>query len=365
MKALALSLSLGLCLGSAAAQTAATYIGQLARPGTGDDSPARLGLRRLTNTGFRPGAESERAAQESALLAGLANRAEWEVKSFLIDELALQGKIPAALPVAAYLANANLCEPAAMALGYMAVTEGSDPVLTALRPALAASAGKCRVSLVNALGNLRDPAAATVDALLGDAASQDANLRAVALRALAQIGDIKARAVLAEALKATDVYLRNRAVSLNLLFALRLAERGRKTDGIDIANAVKAEGAAGGRAHVVSNADTTLARIGRTVAVSARDGAEGTPAPFDLRGPRATGGDRLLSVTAYGPFTLTVTDLQGKVLRRMQGRGPGVFPLTSRGMAAGMYRAVWQAGQAGEDRTRRNSMYSVSFLGGP
>lgn len=322
---------IGISLGTAlaGAQTAATYIGQLVRPGMGDDGPARLGLRSMTNKSFRPGAESERSSHEGALLTGLSSRTEWEVKSFLIDELALQGKTVAVAPISAYLSDANLCEPAAYALRMVAATEGADKVLSSLRPALVSAKGKCRVSVVNALGTLRDAESATVEALLKDAAAVDKDLKAVALRALAEIGDGRGKAILAEALKAADLFERNRAVSLNLVFALRLAERGLKSEGIEIANAVKVQGASGNRPDMVMNADTTLARIGRTVAIAARPG------------PRGIGADPAVFRQA---FALEVADLRGRVVRRHRGDAGFAMGAGLAGLPPGVYRVRWTSG---------------------
>lgn len=308
---------------TALGQTAETRIGQLVRPGTGDDSQARLALRGMTNASFRPGAVSERASHEAALLNGLSTRTEWEVKSFLLDELALQGNISAVAPIAAYLSHVNLCEPAALALQMVGATEGADKVLPALRAAHAAAAGKCRVALVNALGTLRDADPGTVDRLLGDAAGADPDLRAVALRALANGGDLKARTVLAEALKAADTYLRSRAVSLNLHYALRLAERSRKSEGVEIAVGIKAAAQADGRMHVVISADTALARIGRTIPLAVGPGERGAPgsggvsAAFLLRGAR---GGVQVPVLAPGSPVLRLVDMQGRVIREWRGQ---------------------------------------------
>lgn len=294
------------------AQTADSHIGLLVKPGTGDDSRSRLALRRLTNTGFRPGAEAERASHEGSLVKGLADRSEWEVKSFLIDELALQGKTAAVSPVAGYLADPNLCEPAAMALQMIASTEGADKVLPAARTALAPSTGKCRVAVVNALGTLRDPDPATVDALVRDAVAPDRHLRTVALRALAAIGDAKAKAPLAEALKAVDLYERNRAVSLNLLLALRMAERGNKAEGAALANGIRTLGASESKTHVVSSADTTLARIGRTTGLAAAPRRKDLPS--NRRGV-------LITLTHDGGYALKGVDLRGREIP-IPGRKP-------------------------------------------
>jgi hypothetical protein len=326
--------------GMAGAQTVDTYIGQLKKPGTGDDSKPRLEIRRLTNFTFRPTAESERAAQETAILNGLKTQTDWEIKAFLIEELRFEGKILSVNPLAAYLGDANLCEPAMQSLMGIASTEGADKVIPAVRTALPVSTGKCRTTLMRAAGSLRDGNAAVVDILVQEAAGSDKNAAYIAKRALANIGDIKGRAVLAAALKAADPFDAFVGASLNLLFAQRLAERGMKTEGTDIANSVKAFGTAGPFPNVVVHADSTLETI-RLIptAIAPRSVSAGRLAVRALDG-------RIQVVSPAGAFTLKVADVRGRVVASLRRGQAAARTVTVDAPASGIYQVTWE-GAAG------------------
>jgi hypothetical protein len=335
----ACSASLVFC-GLAGAQTADTYITQVKKPGTGDDSKARLEIRRLTNFSFRPTAETERSAHEASLLNGLKNATDWEIKAFLIEELRFDGKTAAISPLAAYLGDANLCEPAMQSLMGIATTEGADKVSPAVRTALPGSSGKCRTTLMRAAGSLRDGDAAVVDLLVKEAAGSDKAAVYIALRGLANIGDLKGRAALTAALKATDPYDAHVAASLNLLFAQRLAERGLKTEGNDVANAVKTFGTTGNFPNVVLHADSTLA------AIKAIPTAVALPGAFAGRlSARAVGGKIRIDVPA-GAFTLKVADARGRVVASLRRGAAAERTVMVDPPVMGVYQVTWE-GAAG------------------
>lgn len=329
-----------LAAGPSGAQTAGAHIDQLTRPGSGNDSVARTQLRKLTHDSFRPGAEGERAAQETALLKGLSEKPDWEVKSLLMEELGLAGKGPAVAPVSAYLSDANLCDFAAQSLLSIRSTENAPAVAAAIREALGktgapgAAAGKCRLSLMQAAGVLRDTAAAAVDILLAEAASADKATRLVAWRALANIGDLKAKAALETARQSANLFEQSQGVSLSLLFALRLGERGRKDQGLAVAQAVKSA-AKTDETHVVLYANFTLDSLGR-MPVSLRDaGAARMPGPLAAEGA-------MLRFETDGAFRLRIMDMSGRVRRELRGREPGAHSLTLEGLRAGVYTLIWE-----------------------
>lgn len=346
MKSLPASIAILLLLlvNPASAQGVDAYIGQLAKPGVGDDSPARLEIRRMTNLAFRPGAETERKAQETSLLSGLSSKPDWEVKDYLMEELGLEGKATAVTPLAAYLGDANLCEPAVMALLSIGTTEGADKVTPPLRTALGASTGRCRVTLMRALGSLRDRDPATVAILLVEAAGTDRTSAYMAQRGLANIGAIQARTALANALKSTDAYQRSQAVSLNLLYAQRLAEQGLKAEAVEIADAVKALGSEGNLRNVIANAESTLVVIGRTVAVAPpRHRTVAEPAGYAVR---RVGGRLQVLVPAPGAFSLRLADIRGRVLGELRGEGAGWYDLPKESCQSGIIRLI-HPGRAG------------------
>lgn len=316
----------------AAAQTADAYIAQVKKPGTGDDSPARLQVRRLTNVGFRPGAESERAAHETALLNGIKNAMDWEIKAFLIEELRFCGKSAAVAPLAAYLPDAELCEPAAQSLLGIASTEGADKVIPAIRAALPASAGKCRATLMRAAGSLRIADAAVVDLLIAEARGTDG----VALRSLANIGDPKSRPALAAALKSVDPYAAFAAASLGLLLAERLVQRGYKDEASAVAEGIKAFGSSAGYANVSLHADIVLEIIRQTPAAIAPEGGRG-----GLPEARVAGGRLRVDLPA-GWVTLTLADPRGRVAARMRSDRGAARTLELDLPGRGLYLLAWE-----------------------
>lgn len=322
--------------GLAGAQTADTYIGQLKKPGTGDDSKARLEIRRLTNFSFRPTAEAERTAHETSLLNGLRNQAGWEVKAFLIEELRFDGKTAAINPLAVYLGDANLCEPAMQSLLGIASTEGADKVIPAVRTALPVSAGKCRTTLMRAAGSLRDGDAAVVDLLVEEAAGADKAAAYTAQRALANIGDLKGRVALAAVLTAADPYDAYVGASLNLLFAQRLAERGKKAEANEVAISVKDFGTAGRFANVVLHADSAIGMIQAMPAALAP--RAGIAARLSVR----TVGGKLRVDMPEGAFTLTVADARGRVVAALRRGKAGARTVTLDPQVPGMYQVIWE-----------------------
>ncbi|HKP97983.1 MAG TPA: hypothetical protein VJ385_19785 [Fibrobacteria bacterium] len=324
------------------AQTAANGIAQLKKPGTGNDAAARLQLRTLTNTGYRPGAESERQAQENALLAGLANPVDWEIKSFLMEELRFGGKSASIAPLAAYLADTNLCGPAKEALTGISVTLGADAVVSAVRAALPASVGKCRTVLLQAAGSLRDTAASTITELIKDAASADRGARAMALRGLANIGDARGKAALAQAMAAADPLDAYHADALNLIFARRLAERGLRSDGLALANSVKSAAQAVRRGNVVIDADSAIGYIqGLPTGVHRGDA-------FVPGGPLLARAGSVLRLEwpGSGSYRVRVANLQGRFLREWAGAGNLSLAWDASALPAGVYHLMVERAEA-------------------
>lgn len=193
-------------------------------PGAGDDTRARFALSGLSSYVHRPGAEVERKMYEEVLLAALEEVSDREVKAFLIRQLQLVGRDDAVAPLGRYLTDDRLCEPATQAM--LAIGTGGVEI-ELLRALPSASEGGC-ITIVKALGELRSKAAAYE--VLKYTASDNEDLRQAALYALANIGPVSTEALLAEAAAASSPYDRTKAVSLQLLYAARLAEAGREDE---------------------------------------------------------------------------------------------------------------------------------------
>lgn len=196
--------------------------GMITPPQNTGDAKARFALHGVALYVKRPGAETERAMVERALLDALASAGDADVKAFFIAQIQLAGSDTAAGPLGKLLGNERLCEPATRAL----LQIGTAGSVTQLRSALPGAKGSNLLTIVRALGKARDKA--STRAILPYAAAEDAGLRHTAWFALANIGDASATAVLAKAADAKGNYERAMGTKYYLLLARRLTEAGDK-----------------------------------------------------------------------------------------------------------------------------------------
>lgn len=196
--------------------------GLLVELGKGDDSKARFALHGMALQAMRPDAEAERAMLEGAILEALPATPSPELKAFLIEQLKYVAKNAAVAPLQPFLADDVLCEPATQTLLVVRTPEAAAAIAKALPDAK----GKNVVTIVRALGVLRDKSAAK--AILPHAASDDTVLRQTASYALANIGEPSAADVLAKAADAKTGYERSTGTRNYLLLAQRFAEAGDK-----------------------------------------------------------------------------------------------------------------------------------------
>ena len=192
-------------------------------PGAGDDAKVRFAMHGLALYTTRPDAEAERRAYAAVLIKALQAQKNRELKAFLIRQLQLAGTDDAVAPVAGYLGDDSLCEPATQALIRIRTAQAQ----AALASALPGAKGKRLAMLIRALGQLRVKAAAKD--IYPHAMSSDTAVRMAALWAVANIGDPSAIGVLKKAAEAKGTYARARATDFYLLLARRLAEAGDKT----------------------------------------------------------------------------------------------------------------------------------------
>jgi HEAT repeat protein len=196
----------------------------LVEPGKGDDSRARLAFHGLALYVARPGAETERMMVCEAIRGLLAGSAPPAVKGFFLRQLRLMA-CPKAVPaISEFLLNEELSEYAAQAL----VSIGGDEASGAFLKALPKASGKCRLTIVQNLGVMRDSKAAPE--LMKAAGDADREVRLAALYALGNIGDAAAADIIAKAARAESLYERSRATDALLLLAGRLGEAGKKAE---------------------------------------------------------------------------------------------------------------------------------------
>jgi HEAT repeat protein len=213
-------------------EAVAEICARVAPPGKGDDARARFAINGLAVHVTRPGADAERELFTRALLGSLARTEDRHVVAFLISQVQLVGKRESIRPLEKYLVDDELAEPAASAL----LTIGGPDATRALLKALDKAPRNARLTLVQSLGEVRSREAARK--VLPFAESADERLRQAALFALANIGDPVAGPALAKERVATSYRERAQAPSLYLLYARRLAESGRTTEGLEAARAV-------------------------------------------------------------------------------------------------------------------------------
>ncbi|MCY3021065.1 MAG: HEAT repeat domain-containing protein [Planctomycetota bacterium] len=196
--------------------------GMLAEAGKTDDSKARFALHGVARHAMRPDAEAERQMVESAILEAIAGAPGPESKTFLIDQLRVVGKNASVAPLSGFLSDEVLCEPATQALLVVRTPDAA----AALAKALPDAKGKNLVTVVRALGELREKSVAR--AILPHATADDTALRQTAWFALANIGDASAVDALAKAAESKGIYERGVGTRNYLLLATRLAEAGDK-----------------------------------------------------------------------------------------------------------------------------------------
>lgn len=193
----------------------------IVEPGAVDDSRARTAFHGLAMYVSRPGADAQRKMFSETVAGLLGGKAPNSVKSFYLTQLRLAG-LPADAPaIGALLASDELCDYAAQTL----VSIGPDAAAPVLRQALAKAPGKCRLTIIQNLGVVRDVQAGPE--LMKCAADGDREVRLAALWALANIGDAAATDTILKAVGAESVYERAKAADAALLLAQRLAEAKR------------------------------------------------------------------------------------------------------------------------------------------
>jgi len=168
----------------------------------------------------RPGADQERKIVAEVLAGQLAKKHSADLKAFIIRQLQFCGRPDEVPALAKFLGDEWLCEPATQAL----LAIGGDAAVAALRGALAGAKGKHRVTILNAVGRLRDKGSVPVARKF--VRDKDRDVRLAALYALGNIGDAESTAVLLAAADGKESYERTQATDACFLLARRLAEQG-------------------------------------------------------------------------------------------------------------------------------------------
>ena len=149
------------------------------------------------------------------------------VKGFFIRELRVVGDKESADSLGRHLLDDELCGDATQAL--LTIREGAAPQF---RAALKKAQGKNRVTILHALGVLRDTSSGP--ALKAALTDTDPDVRRTAAWALANVGEVSAVDALLESADTTQGWERTEATRHCLLLAQRLAEAGKKPQAIRI-----------------------------------------------------------------------------------------------------------------------------------
>ena len=196
---------------------------QIVDPSVSDDHQARYALHAMGLHISKLRDADARKKLTAVLARPLGGNKTKPVQAFLAQELWYFGT-PDALPVLAnLLGDAELCDPAAMA---MMAHEGQAAPL--LRQVLPQAKGKCRRMIIQCLGQLRDEQSA--GEIAKSAGDQDVEMRMVAVWALANIGQPSAADAVLKAAQTPEGWERTHGAKCCLLLAERLVAAGKKSD---------------------------------------------------------------------------------------------------------------------------------------
>lgn len=197
------------------------------------DSEARHALHALVFRVGAPGKEVERKAVATAIAGAIggdgASAKPKEVQAFLIRQLQYVGKGEVAVALGNVLLDAELCDPACAAL--VAIREGAGEQLKA---ALPKATGRCRMAIIQALGQARDASAAAL--IRPHLTDTDRDTRICAGWAVAVVGDAGSVDALIKATGGADAagnavgWERIQAVKNCLVLAENLSAAGKKSD---------------------------------------------------------------------------------------------------------------------------------------
>ncbi len=160
----------------------AGLIEMLGPPGSRQDVKPRYALRCLANHILTVGDEQARKELTEALAEGLLSDLPKPIKNFLCQELEWAGGEEAVAALGKLLLDEELVERATMAL--LAIRRGAAEQL---RTALPFAEGKCRLNVVQALGELQD--AESTEGLKAALKDADREVRLAAGWGLAKMGD--------------------------------------------------------------------------------------------------------------------------------------------------------------------------------
>jgi HEAT repeat protein len=216
----------------------------VAAPGEDQDTAYRYALSGMAVYAGRIENEKERRMFVDSIADAIKNHPQEKAKPFLIYMLELTGRRDAVKILRRCLQNPELCSSAARALQSI----GSRSAKKALRQALSSASASCRIPIIKHLGETRDQKA--VKKIIPYASHSNPELRQTALFALANSGSPEAKDILLKSNILTSPRERAQAPHLLLLYTRRLAEDGRSSAALDLANKIMRNYRAPQEAHI-------------------------------------------------------------------------------------------------------------------
>ncbi len=295
------------------AETVKTLVALLAEPGKVDDSKIRYAIHglalyaaRATREGEAP-AEPERKMVADSLLAGLADEARPPlVRAFLIQQLRFCSAKECCEPLGKLLLDEKLCEDATQTL----LSIKGEEAAAALRQALPQAKGACRLTLVQALGILRD--AKSADEIAKSVKDENRDIRLAALFALGNLGDPAWTDALTKAAGVEPTYERSQATDALLTHAQRLIEGNKQGDAEKVYRALLAARTAPEDRHA------------RCASIRGLAAALGAKAMDDLAAAMASNDLQVRSVAADAAASVPGEDVTRTWVDRLKGASPAL-----------------------------------------
>jgi HEAT repeat protein len=196
-------------------------IDMLGTLGSGQDVKPRYALRCLANHVLEVKDERARKELSDVLAAALLSKRSRHVKSFLCQELQWAGGEEAVPALGQLLLDEELVEPATMAL--LAIRRGAAEQF---RAALPKAQGKCRLNIIQALGEVQD--LESIVSLKSALRDPDHEVRLAAGWGLARMGDAGSVDLLINEADARTGWERIQAIKHCLVLAEQLSAAGKK-----------------------------------------------------------------------------------------------------------------------------------------
>ncbi|GAA4084495.1 DUF1080 domain-containing protein [Mucilaginibacter panaciglaebae] len=213
-----------------------TLISGLTAPGKGNNAAIEYTVGGFTAYVTQTGSENLRKMSVDAYIKALQKLTDKQNKQFIISQFDLVGRDDAVPTLKEYLTDNDLADAASRAL----VKINSPASKTALLAALPKADGAAKLSVIEALGNIRYKAATKqINAL---AKTADGPLAKVSYYALALIADPSSATVLATAAaKSGYKYENTNATKSYLIYTEQLLKDGNKLESQKIANSLIAK----------------------------------------------------------------------------------------------------------------------------